>query len=224
MQTFSIRGKTVTVFPAGVPDAPVIFLNTFSGEAPQILQAMPDTVRTAFSLVAVCDLDWNHDMAPWDCPAVFRSAPPCTGGADDYLEMLTREILPAAEQGLPGTPRWRGIAGYSLAGLFAVYALCRTDLFSRAACLSGSLWFPGMKEYLFSHPPLRRPDCLYFSLGDKESRTRNPLLKSNLQNTREIWAFYRDRGIATTLCMNPGNHFAQTARRTADGLLWILER
>ena len=66
---------------------------------------------------------------------------------------------------MPGAPRWRGIAGYSLAGLFAVYALYRTDVFARAASVSGSLWFPGFREYVFSHTPLCRPDCVYFSLG-----------------------------------------------------------
>ena len=38
------------------------------------------------------------------------------------------------------------------------------------AVVSGSLWFPGMKEYIFSHEPKHRPDCIYFSLGDKECR------------------------------------------------------
>lgn len=37
-----------------------------------------------------------------------------------------------------------GIAGYSLAGLFALYALYKTDVFTRVASMSGSLWFPGI--------------------------------------------------------------------------------
>ncbi len=78
--------------------------------------------------------------------------------------------MPEAEKELPGPPAWRGIAGYSLAGLFALYAICQTDVFSRVGCMSGSLWFPGFKEYVFSHEPKRWADCIYFSLGDREAR------------------------------------------------------
>ena len=69
-------------------------------------------------------------MAPWDSPPTFKNADPCTGGADDYLRLLTREIIPAAEKEINGVPRWQGIAGYSLAGLFALYAIYQTELFS----------------------------------------------------------------------------------------------
>ena len=127
-----------------------------------------------FTLIAISGLDWNREMCPWDCPPPFKKSPPCTGGAGAYLRLLTDSILPAAEERLSVPPRWRGIAGYSLAGLFAVFALGGTDLFLRAGSISGSLWFPGIREYLFSHPPKRRPDRLYFSLGDRESKTRNP--------------------------------------------------
>ena len=109
-------------------------------------------------------------MVPWNGPSAFKNAEPCTGGADDYLRLLIDEIIPTAEKEINGVPSWRGIAGYSLAGLFALYAICQTDLFSHVDSISGSLWFPGMKEYIFSHEPKRCPDCMYFSLGDKESK------------------------------------------------------
>lgn len=54
--------------------------------------------------MAISDLDWNHDMVPWDSPPAFKNAEPCTGGADDYLRLLTREIIPTAEKELPGVP------------------------------------------------------------------------------------------------------------------------
>lgn len=121
-------------------------------------------------------------------------------------------------------PSWRGILGYSLAGLFALYAIYQTDLFSRVGSMSGSLWFPGMKEYIFSHEPKCRPDCMYFSLGDKESKTRNPVLRNVRQNTEEIQAFYQAKGIDTVFQLNPGNHYDHAAERTAAGLYWLLSR
>ena len=224
MQTFAIGSKTISVFPCATPEAPIVYLNTFSDEGQEVYEAAQAVGCPPFTLVAISDLDWNHDMVPWDSLPAFKNADPCTGGADDYLRILTEEIIPTAEKKIAGIPCWRGIAGYSLAGLFALYSIYQTDVFSRVGSMSGSLWFPGMKEYIFSHEPKRRPDHMYFSLGDKESKTRNPVLQSVRQNTEEIHAFYQSKGIDTVFQMNPGNHYNHAAERTAAGIVWMLNR
>ena len=224
MYTYKIDGKTLTFFPRAESGAPIIYLNTFSDEGKKVYESAQAAGCPPFTLVAISDLDWNHDMVPWDSPPAFKNSEPCTGGADDYLHLLTEEIIPAAEKEINGVPRWRGIAGYSLAGLFALYAIYQTDLFSRIGSMSGSLWFPRMKDYIFSHEPKRWPDCMYFSLGDKESKTRNPILRSVRQNTEEIHAFYQSKGIDTVFQLNSGNHYDHAAERTAAGLCWLLSR
>lgn len=224
MQTFTIDNKAVSIFSSTEPEVPIIYLNTFSGEGQKVYEATQTADCPPFTLVAISDLDWNHDMVPWDSPPAFKNAEPCTGGADDYLRLLTEEIIPTAEKELAGIPRWRGIAGYSLAGLFAMYSIYQTDLFSRVGSMSGALWFPGMKEYIFSHEPKHWPDYMYFSIGDKESKTRNPVMQSVQQNTEEIHAFYRGKGIDTMFQLNPGNHYNQAVERTAAGLCWLLSR
>ena len=123
---------------------------------------------------------------------------------------------------LPGDPCWEGLAGYSMAGMFAVWALCQTDVFRRGASMSGSLWYPGVRDYLLGHLPQPAPDCFYFSLGSKESKTRNPALRTVEEDTRAVEAFYREKGIPTTFQLNPGNHFRDTAARTAAGIAWLL--
>ena len=224
MQIFTIDGKTVFIFSSTEPGAPIIYLNTFSAEGQKVYEAAQAAGCPPFTLVAISDLDWNHDMAPWDSPPAFKNADPCTGGADDYLRLLTEEFIPAAEKELGSVPRWRGIAGYSLAGLFGLYAIYQTDLFSRVGSMSGSLWFPGMKEYIFSHEPKRWPDRMYFSLGDKESKTKNPILRTVQENTEEICAYYQSKEIDTVFQLNPGNHFVQSVERTAAGIAWMLRR
>ena len=224
MQPFTIGSKTVSIFPSIEPEAPIIYLNTFSDEGQKVYVAAQPDGCPPFTLVSISDLDWNHDMAPWDSPAALKKGEPFTGGADDYLRLLVEEIIPRAEKEFPGPPTWRGIAGYSLAGLFALYAIYQTDVFSRVGCMSGSLWFPGFKEYIFSHEPKRRPDCIYFSLGDKEAKTRNPVLKTVQQNTEEIQTFYQNKVIDTVFQLNPGNHFVQGIKRTIAGIQWLLNR
>ena len=158
MYAVSIKGNAIKIFPGVETEAPIIYLDTFSDEGQKVFKAAQAASCPPFTLVAISDLDWNHDMVPWDSPPAFKNADPCTGGADDYLRLLTEKIIPMAEKEILGMPSWRGIAGYSLAGLFALYAIYRTDLFSRVGSMSGSLWFPGMKDYIFSHEPKRQPD------------------------------------------------------------------
>lgn len=224
MHTFIIGDKHIAVFPCVVPNAPIIYLNTYSNEGQKVFKEAQAVGCPPFTLIAVSGLDWNHDMAPWDSPAAFKKGEPFTSGADDYLRLLVEEIISRAEKELPVPPAWRGIAGYSLAGLFALYAIYQTDVFSRVGCMSGSLWFPGFKEYIFSHEPKRRPDCIYFSLGDKEAKTRNPILKTVQENTEELQTFYQNKGIDTVFQLNPGNHFVQGIERTIAGIRWLLNR
>lgn len=224
MYAFIFGDKHIAVFPCVVPNTPMIYLNTYSDEGQQVFEAAQAAGCPPFTLIAVSNLAWNRDMAPWDSPAAFKKGEPFTGGADDYLRLLAEEIIPRAEKELAGPPAWRGIAGYSLAGLFALHAIYQTDVFSRVGCMSGSLWFPGFKEYVFSHEPKRRPDCIYFSLGDKEAKTRNPVLKTVQGNTEEIQAFYQNKGIDTVFQLNSGNHFVQGIERTVAGIQWLLSR
>ena len=105
-------------------------------------------------------------MTPWYAPPLSAEDTPCTGGADDYIALLTEKILPEVKSRIAGVPEFTGISGYSLAGLFAVYAMYRTDVFDRAASMSGSLWFPEITAYCKQHEIKRIPDRMYLSLGD----------------------------------------------------------
>lgn len=203
---------------------PAIYLNTFSGEGQKVYETAQAIGCPPFTLVAISGLDWNRNMAPWGSPATFKGGEAFTGGADSYLRLLVDEIIPRAEKDLTGPPAWRGIAGYSLGGLFALYAIYQSDVFSRVGYMSGSLWFPGFKEYIFFHESKRRPDCIYFSLGYKEAKTRNPALKTVQKNTEEILAFYQSKGLDTVFQRNPGNHFVQGIERTVAGIQWLLSR
>lgn len=220
---FYIGDKKVDVYPGSGSRSAVIYLNTFAGEGDKVYQVLRSADSPDFTLVAVSGLDWNHDMAPWDIPPISEGHTPCTGGAGDYLQLLTERIMPQAEKLAPDVS-WRGLAGYSLAGLFAVYSLYQTDLFSRIASMSGSLWFPGFLEYAASHEMKRLPDCAYFSIGDRENRTRNPYLKTVRENTEKMERLCAESGIHTFFQLNQGNHYKNAAQRTAAGIAWLLNR
>lgn len=77
-------------------------------------------------------------MSPRDSPPAFKNAEPRTSSADDYLHHLAEEIIPVTEAEIHRAPQWCGIAGYSLTGLFALYAIYMPDQFSRTGSMSGS--------------------------------------------------------------------------------------
>lgn len=216
--------REIAVYPSLTPNRPIIYLNTPEGEDEQVYQVLLDMGCPDFTLVAISGLNWYHDMTPWAMPPVTESAPPSTGGADEYLRLLTEEILPKVEEALEGPILWRGLAGYSLAGLFAIYAAYQTPAFSRIASMSGSLWFSGFQEYVSAHEMAGDITHMYLSLGDRESRTGNPYMRTVQERTEEIAAFYAQKGIDTIFQPNPGNHFKNVLRRTAAGIAWILDR
>lgn len=116
-----VSDKTVDIFACKKSDCPVVYLNTFQQEGEHIFRALQAACSPPLSLVAISGLDWDRDMTPWEIPPIFKGDTPCSGGADDYLCILTEKIVPAAEREL-GSVLWRGIAGYSLAGV--VRPLC----------------------------------------------------------------------------------------------------
>ena len=122
---------------------------------------------------------------------------------------------------LQGKPRFIGLAGYSLAGLFAIYATYHTEIFERVASMSGSLWFPDFVEYVEHHEMKRVPEKFYISLGDKESKTRNKILQTVQDNTEKIVEYYRKQVLSVEFELNPGNHFKNPDLRTAKGIIAI---
>lgn len=221
---FQIEDKKITVYPCMISDRPVIYLNTFGTEGDQVYQILQENGILNFTFVTVTGLLWEQDMTPWVIPSISKNSPPCTGGADHYLQLFTEEIVQKAEEKVELPISFRGLAGYSLSGLFAVYSLYQTEIFSRIASISGSLWFPDFKEYVFSHEMKICPDYIYFSLGNRESKTRNPYLKTVKEQTEAICNFYTQKKIDTVFQLNPGNHYSDTAKRTATGIRWIINR
>ena len=75
-----------------------------------------------FQLLGV-KVDWFRDLSPWPAPAVY-SGIPFGDGAEGTLEKILE---------MTGEPGKRYVlGGYSMGGLFALWAACRTGAFSRS--------------------------------------------------------------------------------------------
>lgn len=214
--------KSIELYSAQQAGAPLIILNTFDNEGAEVLEEVRKLTQADFSLVTVSGLSWDDDMTPWPHEGIMKGDTPYGGRADIYIAEL-EAILSQVGKELGTKPVWTGLAGYSLGGLFAIYAMYRTKLFSRIASASGSMWYPDFAEYAVSHEPPAKPERLYFSLGDKEAKTRNPILSRVEENTQALYEHYRAQGITTVFELNPGNHFKDNALRMAKGIAWLLK-
>ena len=221
-EKFNICNKEITLYKSTDINAPLIVFNTFEGDGEGVYQALQNMGCTSLNSLVIGNIDWNHDMSPWYMPSIYSKEKSFSGGADEYLKLLIDKILPRAKELMDGEPKFTGIAGYSLAGLFAVYAMYKTDVFDRVACMSGSLWFHDFIEYCKRNEYKRLPDKICFSLGDKEANTRNPVLKTVEYNTRELSEYFKNLGSEVIFELNKGNHFTDTVLRSAKGIKAIL--
>ena len=172
-------------------------------------------------LVAFQVSDWNRDLSPWPAPPVFGRTP-FAGGAGETLSFLTDRLLPALRERRMATERTQILlGGYSLAGLFALWASTKTDLFSGVAAASPSVWYPGWIDWV-KERPVQAPS-VYLSLGDREERARNPVMARVGDCIREQYALLKDDHQAV-LEWNPGNHFQDSELRTARAFCWLAEQ
>ncbi|WP_294490760.1 alpha/beta hydrolase [uncultured Ruminococcus sp.] len=219
-EKFSAGGKTVTVHDNN--SGRLILLNNYEGDGSAELAALKGLDFPAPDMIAVSGVDWEHDLSPFKAPAIRKNEPDFTGGADGFLALLTSAVLPQAEMMLSKKPVFKAIAGYSLAGLFALWSLYRCDCFDAAASVSGSLWFEGFRTFAERENFMRKPNAIYLSLGDKEAKTRHPLMRTVQENTEALAAHYKKIGINTVFELNEGNHFKDPELRTAKGVAALL--
>ncbi len=176
------------------------------------VSVIAESCGRAFFLIACQVEDWNKDLSPWKAPAVF--------GKEDFgdgAEKTLSEILDlCSDEG-----KTYYIGGYSLAGLFALWAAFQTDRFSGVAAASPSVWFPGFLDYMKDQKI--QTDSVYLSLGDKEEKTRNPVMATVGERIREAHEVLQERGVSCVLEWNEGNHFKEPDIRTAKAFAWLME-
>lgn len=164
------------------------------------------------SVLCIYDFDWNRYLSPWKHEKVFAQGEAFAGEADAFLEEVLK-LIPERN--------WKEIiiAGYSLAGLFALYACTKSEVFTGCMCASGSLWFDGFVQYLKDNPV----HCgkVYLSLGDKEKNTKNPVMsKVEINSLKAVHEM--EKYTSVYFEMNPGGHFNDPDGRVMKGIRHML--
>ena len=162
----------------------------------------------------------ESEFLPYPCPKLGERFSSAQGS--EYYHKLTTILIPTLKALLsaPVAPA-SIIAGYSLAGLFALWAAAQADSpFERVISCSGSLWYPGVLKAI-ALPPERALRSVYLSVGAKEKNSGPKMFREVERCTREAYERYLD--CAKTLVINPGGHFHQVTERFHQGIAWTLQ-
>lgn len=214
--------KAIIYKPESNTPCPIIYMHIEDEkEADTIWEK---TKGNDYIFVCLKAIDWNRDMSPWPAPKVFKGGEDFAGKADDYIDLLTNTKIPQIEKKIDHDITKRGLAGYSLSGLFALYSLYKTDLFSMIGSMSGSLWYNGFIDFMQSNDIKTSSPKVYLSLGDKESNTKNPQMATVETCTQKAQEILDSYGAKTILKMNPGNHFTDIEGRIIKGITWLLNK
>ena len=200
---------------AGGVTAPVVYV-VDSPEHPFDIGSVAAGI--ACTIVTVPVADWNDSLTPWPAPGLYRGEPDFGGNAARTLADLRDRVIPFIEREAGLHPRKRAICGYSLGGLFALYAFTHCEHFDACACLSGSVWYGGWVEHLRTLEFDGNGRFAYLSIGTKEKRAALATLKRVQDNMAQCASILRERDCEVEYAIGPGNHMSFIPERFAAGL------
>ena len=167
-----ISGLSIHTQMSSVAGAPIVYL------LGDVADNSPVQVPVGVSLVHIGVDLWEENFSPWCAPRVFAKGPNFGDGAQKTLDTLINQVIPWTESELTESPAYKVLVGYSLAGLFSLWAGvsqqvargCQPDdalsqpgpssqpgaphvdapvaTFQRIGAVSGSFWFPGLLDYV----------------------------------------------------------------------------
>lgn len=223
MENVTIGGSACSLFVSGVPE---VFLvqPTARHEAKHLQHEAELLARECgrgFAFMAFDVGDWAEALMPWHDDAVSR---------DDGVGRHSHDTLCHVERCLlPWLALRYGalscvLGGYSLGGLFALWASCHTSAFAAVAAASPSVWIRGWTEFAETHTV--QAAKVYLSLGDREEHCKN------VRMARVGDCIRRQKALLTAalgsentvLEWNPGNHFHDEPQRMARAFAWCAGR
>ena len=200
----------------GNPDADTVLIQLVDDHDLAVIENEAAEIQrltnSEFHLLAIKVNNWNHDLSPWETKAVFGNVPFGNGAADT----LSKVLLYTTDK-----RKTYFIGGYSLSGLFALWAAYQTDVFKGVAAASPSIWFPQFTDYM--REQRIQSKYVYLSLGDKEPKTRNAVMATVGDRIQEAYEILSNQGVNCTSEWNQGNHFNEPDLRTARAFSWLMK-
>jgi len=220
MKTTEIGSRTCHIIINGA-DLPTIYwgeMKNSSGTIEKVLALCGD-VNCNYIIYEV--EDWNADFSPWEFKLNKKMS--FSGGGRKTLDWLMNDCVPCCEKeySLMGK---RILCGYSLAGLFSLWAFYESQAFSGVISCSGSLWFGDWISYAESHNA-PQDSSVYLSLGDREEKARDRIMATVGDCTRRQYELVcSDKNLSRHILeWNDGGHFNEPEKRIAKGIRWCVK-
>ena len=208
-----IKGKT--------DDAPLIVIPSFKDNSLDLKKEIEKLTDKDFSLLTIYVSDWNNDLSPYVASSIFKGISDFKGNADSFLDYVLNLIKKVVlEESIK--PIYKALTGYSMAGLFAVYTLFKTNEFLKVGSVSGSLWYPLFIEFVKNNEVLQGISTFYMSLGDKEKKTSNKIMSQVETNSLIIFERIKPQFNNSKFELNSGNHFKDEDLRIAKCISYLL--
>ena len=222
--TVEIDNKKCHVLEKG-SDGPVILWMYFphrGNELEHMEEVLDVELRSKSLTLVACEVsDWNAELSPWEAPGM-TDGDRFLGGGNLTLKWLEDKVIPWVKGKYESSGELL-IMGYSLAGLFSLWSMYETDVFSGAICASGSLWIEGWSDYVKANN-VKGKCKVYLSLGGKEEKTNNARMATVGDRTREMEKVLKaDENVTDSVFeLNSGGHFADSVKRMVKGIKWMV--
>ncbi|MDD6239967.1 MAG: alpha/beta hydrolase-fold protein [Eubacteriales bacterium] len=204
----------------GEEDAPILILH--HGDEEEDYSSYEDYFKAHQILfIKIQGNKWERDFSPFPCSKVFRGGKDFQGGAESYRKKFVSEVVPFLLVHYSLTPDRIILSGYSLAGLFALYA-SQCSLFTDINSVSGSLWFPDYVESLKMQKVYA--NNIYLSIGDRESVSRSPILQTGVEKQKKAYQELVAKKKNVTLVLEKGGHFDNPEKRVLHGIEWLFKQ
>ncbi len=220
MQTLDISGRTCHII-INEAELPTIYWGEMknSSETIEKVLALCEDVKCNYVVYEV--EDWNTDFSPWEFTLNKKMSFP--GCGRQTLDWLMNECVPYCEKEYNLTGQ-RILCGYSLAGLFSLWAFYESQAFSGVISCSGSLWFGDWISYTEIRIAPQN-SSIYLSLGDREEKARDRIMATVGDCTRRQYELVcGDKNVSRHILeWNDGGHFNEPDKRIAKGIRWCVK-
>ena len=218
-----IEGRTCRLFGSERPACLLVQPSarhenaTLEAEAGKIAELS----KAPFVLATIELEDWMVDLMPWADENISKD-PEAGRHGQETLRYVLVSLLPLLQERFGPLPIILG--GYSLGGLFALWASAQSDSFRAVAAASPSVWIRDWIPFAKTHTPMA--DVVYLSLGDQEERAKNQAIARVGDCIRAQHELLQERFGAQncTLVWEQGNHFNDNEGRLARAFAWCMER
>ena len=201
-------------------------------KSPILLESL--TTSKDYALIGIFIENWNRDLSPWKCHAVFGDNynNDFEGLGQKTFDWLINDCIPEIEKNffeIKEKNIKRYIAGYSLAALFSLWVFysdknLNKELFDGACAGSPSFWFKDWDNFM-KDKKVPENCIIYYSIGSKEGKTKNQAFKKMRSSVEMYYQISKNdkRVMDTTLEVNKGGHFTEVDLRMAKGFSWLIK-